>query len=112
MGVENFSLDSSEKVPEISQEQVVAGLITNPEDVTLLTEFVDQLQEKVLRGQMTDFDLNIALAETYALVAQNDPSFNEYASQCYYDAAILANQEGNGALRDKLLAKSKGFSAS
>lgn len=105
-------LPNTPEINKVTKEEVARELAANPEDVGLLVQFIEQLQVKVEGGEITDLDFNIELAEMYALAVEKnpDPTLKEYAGQSYYDAAFIANQEGNGILRDKLLVESESFS--
>ncbi len=107
MSIEN---NFNQETKEITQEQVIEKIIADPEDRELLGQFIDQLQAKVEEGETSDLDFNIELAGLYEEIAQDVPAWAEFAGQSYYDAATIANQEGNKALYEELLAKSRKFS--
>lgn len=99
----------NQEVKEVTRRQVIEKIIANPEDRDLLGQFVDQLQSQVERGEISDLDFNIELAELYEEATQKNPFWQEFASQSYYDAAIIANQMGEKDLQNELLTKSKEF---
>jgi len=112
MGIENNfnQIPNQQETREITREQVIEQIVTNPENVELLGQFIDQLQIKIEKGELSDLEFNKTLAELYEEASAQNPHWRELASDSFYDAAVIANQEGDETLRDELLSKHREFS--
>lgn len=101
---------SQETQDEITTRVVAENLIINPEDTELLVRFMEQQEQKVESGEVTDLDYNVSLADIYALVAEQNPNFREFALQAYLDAGTVASHTpGKEEEAISLLAKAETY---
>lgn len=90
--MENFGQVPQQEGGEVTQEQVIKQFVADPMNRELLGHFIDQLQAKIERREISDFDLNMTLVKLYEEAANlnNDPHILELVADTYYDLATIA----------------------
>ena len=109
--MEDFGSPTKENV-EITREQVIKQIVTdpeNPENGELIGKYIEGLQQRVDSNEISLLALSVEIAELYEQTARQNPYWNEAAADALYEAALLANQEGDEDLKNNLFNRITSF---